>query len=286
MNITKQITSRDTESLSKYLKDVNNISNLLTPEEEVALTIKIQSGCQKSLYQLIKSNLRFVISVAKQYQIKGVVLDDLIAEGNIGLMIAAKRFDHTKGFRFISYAVWWIRQRIQSYLNENSRLVRIPVNKLSLINKIKKATNKLEQENQSEVDVSQIINAMEQKLSAIQVSSLLSINKQHVSLDNHIHNDEGTSTLLDRMPSEEQEEFDVNKTDTKVNSLFSVLSPREKICIAKSFGLNGIAPSSIEELALEFERTPSMIRIIIARGIRKLRWKAKKNDGSFKNYIN
>src|ERR1039457_4699282 len=207
LKISKSITNRESESLEKYLQEIGKV-DLITPEEEVKLAVRIKQGDQKALEKLTKANLRFVVSVAKQYQNQGLTLPDLINEGNLGLIKAAQRFDETRGFKFISYAVWWIRQSILQALAEQSRIVRLPLNKVGLTNRIQKAYSQLEQEFEREPSAEELAEMLE--LDIEEVSSTHGIGGRHVSVDTPLHEGE-EGTLLDILENPNAERAELNK---------------------------------------------------------------------------
>ncbi len=204
LKISKSITNRESQSLEKYLQEIGKVE-LITPEEEVKLATLIKEGCQKSLDRLTKANLRFVVSVAKQYQNQGLSLPDLINEGNLGLIKAAQRFDETRGFKFISYAVWWIRQSILQAFAEQSRIVRLPLNKVGLTNRIQKAFSQLEQQFEREPSAEELATLLEMDIE--EVTATLSINSRHVSMDSPLSDGE-ENTLLDVLENSNAEKTD------------------------------------------------------------------------------
>jgi RNA polymerase primary sigma factor len=259
LKITASITNRNSESLDKYLNDVSK-ENLITPEQEVELAEKIRNGDSEALERLVKANLRFVISVAKQYQNQGLSLSDLICEGNIGLIKAAKRFDETKGFKFISYSVWWIRNSILQALNENSKMVKLPQNRQELLSKYNKASAKLEQilgRTPGSIEI-----AEEMGISKKRLDDLLKFRNDGVSLNTNVGGEESTSTLEELIENE-----GVPPTDQKLNDeslhhdieeILRRLSERERYIIIHTFGLQGtqFPPERIaEELGISVERT-------------------------------
>ncbi|NLB26775.1 MAG: sigma-70 family RNA polymerase sigma factor [Bacteroidales bacterium] len=271
LKITKQVTNRDTLSLDKYLHEIGKVE-LLSAEEEVELAKKIRKGDRKSLDLLIKSNLRFVVSVAKQYQNQGLSLPDLINEGNLGLIKAAERFDETRGFKFISYAVWWIRQSILQSLAEQSRIVRLPLNKIGSINKINKAVNKLEQEFQREPTIEELAELMEAKPDLIE--NTMNFSNIHVSMDAPLR-DEELNNMYDIMLNEDSPSPDTELIDSslrkEIERSLSTLSQREADIIRYYFGLNNYQPHTLEEIGDEFGLTRERVRQIKEKAIKKLK---------------
>ena len=271
LKISKQVTNRDTLSLDKYLHEIGKVE-LLSAEKEVELAKRIKNGDREALETLIKGNLRFVVSVSKQYQNQGLSLPDLINEGNLGLIKAAERFDETRGFKFISYAVWWIRQSILQALAEQARIVRLPLNKIGSINKINKAFNKLEQEFQREPTIEEVAILMESKPELIEDS--LSFSNIHVSMDAPLR-DEENSNLYDVMlnddsldPEEELMNVSLRK---EIERSLSTLGEREAEILRYYFGLNGYQPYTLEEIGDEFGLTRERVRQIKEKAIKKLK---------------
>ncbi|PKG50603.1 MULTISPECIES: sigma-70 family RNA polymerase sigma factor [Olleya] len=275
LKITKQVTNRESKSLDKYLQDISKLP-MITAEEEVELAQKIREGCQKSLDLLTTANLRFVVSVAKQYQNQGLTLPDLINEGNAGLVKAAKRFDETRGFKFISYAVWWIRQAILSALAEQSRIVRLPLNKIGSINKIRKVTSHLEQVNQRPPSASEI--AKELDLTISDVKQSMKISSRHVSMDAPLKEGEDYS-LYDLVSSNESPNPDNNlmreSLNTEIDRALETLTPRESDVIRLNFGLSDQPAMTLDEIGRTFDLTRERVRQIREKGIRRLRQTSK-----------
>ncbi|RAJ14665.1 MULTISPECIES: RNA polymerase sigma factor RpoD/SigA [Olleya] len=275
LKITKQVTNRESKSLDKYLQDISKLP-MITAEEEVELAQKIREGCQKSLDLLTTANLRFVVSVAKQYQNQGLTLPDLINEGNAGLVKAAKRFDETRGFKFISYAVWWIRQAILSALAEQSRIVRLPLNKIGSINKIRKVTSHLEQINQRPPSASEI--AKELDLTISDVKQSMKISSRHVSMDAPLKEGEDYS-LYDLVSSNESPNPDMNlmreSLNTEIDRALETLTPRESDVIRLNFGLSNQPAMTLDEIGRTFDLTRERVRQIREKGIRRLRQTSK-----------
>ena len=270
LKIIKSITGRDSDSLEKYLQEIGR-EGLLTVDEEVELAQRIKKGDRYALDKLVRANLRFVVSVAKQYQNQGLSLPDLINEGNVGLIKAAEKFDETRGFKFISYAVWWIRQSIMQALAEQSRIVRLPLNQVSAINKITKAINKFEQEHERKPnadELAELLNELPEKIN----DSLLA-NGRQVSIDAPFVEDEGNS-LLDVMQNPDSPMADktlVNESlATEINRALSMLSEREKNIVEMNFGINH-QEMTLEEIGIRFGLTRERVRQIREKAIRKLR---------------
>lgn len=275
LKIQKTITGRDDNSLQKYLTEIGKLP-LITAEEEVDLAQRIKRGDAEALEQLVKANLRFVVSVAKQYQGKGLSLPDLISEGNLGLVKAAGRFDETRGFKFISYAVWWIRQSILQGISDQSRVVRLPLNQASLKNKIEKATQKLEQEHEREPTAEELQEALVD-VSLENISASISRGwARSVSLDAPTHGDT-TSTFYDifRDPNAVSPEQVVTRDElrTAINHSLDMLTSREADVIRLYFGLNGKQPHTLEEIGQEFELTRERVRQIKEKAMRHLKYR-------------
>ncbi len=270
LKITKSITSRDSASLDKYLQEIGR-EGLLTVEEEVEMSQRIRKGDRRALDKLVRANLRFVVSVAKQYQNQGLSLPDLINEGNVGLIKAAEKFDETRGFKFISYAVWWIRQTILQALAEQSRIVRLPLNQVSAVNKISKAMTKFEQENErkpSADELSELVGEMPEK-----ITDSLRASGRHVSVDAPFVEGEENS-LLDVMVNNDSPMADktlVNESlSTEISRALSMLNEREKDIVEMSFGINH-QEMTLEEIGERFGLTRERVRQIREKAIRKLR---------------
>lgn len=271
LKITKQVTNRDTLSLDRYLHEIGKVE-LLTAEKEVELAKRIKKGDRNALETLIKANLRFVVSVSKQYQNQGLSLPDLINEGNLGLIKAAERFDETRGFKFISYAVWWIRQSILQALAEQARIVRLPLNKIGSINKINKAFNKLEQEFQREPTVEEIAELMEAKPELVEDS--LNFSSVHVSMDAPLR-DEEANNMYDIMLNDDSpkpdEKLISGSLRKEIERSLSTLGEREAEILRFYFGLNGYQPHTLEEIGDEFGLTRERVRQIKEKAIKKLK---------------
>lgn len=271
VKISKQYTNRESQSLDKYLQEIGKVE-LLAPEEEIELARKIKKGDQNSLEKLTKANLRFVVSVAKQYQNQGLSLGDLINEGNLGLIKAAKRFDETRGFKFISYAVWWIRQSILQALAEQSRIVRLPLNRVGALNKIGKAFSTLEQEFEREPSPSEL--AEELDMSLFEVADTLKISGRHLSMDAPFAQGED-NRLLDVIQDERtplpDNELMRESLSREVERALSTLSDREAEVIRLYFGLGREHSLTLEEIGEKFNLTRERVRQIKEKAIRRLR---------------
>ncbi|NWF90794.1 MAG: sigma-70 family RNA polymerase sigma factor [Ignavibacteriaceae bacterium] len=271
MKIVKQFTNRENQSLDKYLQEIGKIG-LLSPEQEIELAIRIRKGEQAALEHLAKANLRFVVSVAKQYQNQGLSLGDLINEGNLGLLKAAKRFDETRGFKFISYAVWWIRQSILQALAEQSRIVRLPLNRVGALNKIGKAYSNLEQEFEREPSADEI--AKELDMDAAEIAETLKISGRHVSMDAPFSQGEENSLFdvieSDLQPSPDHELMD-ESLKAEIERALSTLSEREAEVIKLYFGLDKENSLTLEEIGERFNLTRERVRQIKEKAIRRLR---------------
>src|SRR5687768_13033760 len=272
LKITKSITNRESQSLEKYLQEIGKVE-LISSEEEVRLAALIRQGCQKSLDRLTKANLRFVVSVAKQYQNQGLSLPDLINEGNLGLIKAAQRFDETRGFKFISYAVWWIRQSILQALAEQSRIVRLPLNKVGLTNRIQEAFSQLEQQFEREPSAEELAELLEMDLD--EVTASLSISSRHISMDTPISEGED-GTLLDLLenPNAEKTDGDLDHTQslkTEIDRSLRTLTERQKEVICYFFGIGVDHPMSLEDIGERFNLTRERVRQIKDKAITKLR---------------
>jgi RNA polymerase primary sigma factor len=283
LKIVKQFTNRESQSLDKYLQDIGKVA-LLTPEQEIDLAVRIKKGEPKALEELTKANLRFVVSVAKQYQNQGLSLGDLINEGNLGLIKAAKRFDETRGFKFISYAVWWIRQSILQALAEQSRIVRLPLNRVGALNKIGKAYSNLEQEFEREPSATEL--ARELSMDISEIADTLQISGKHVSMDAPFLKGEENRLLdviqNDQQPSPDQ---DLMKESLKaeIERALSTLSEREAEVIKLYFGLNKEHACTLEEIGERFNLTRERVRQIKEKAIRRLRHASRSKN--LKTYL-
>ena len=273
LKISKQLTNRDTASLDKYLSEISRVE-LISADEEILLAQKIRKGDRAALDRLAKANLRFVVSVAKQYQNQGMQLPDLISEGNLGLIKAAKRFDEKRGFKFISYAVWWIRQSILQALAERSRIVRLPLNKIGAINKINRAYSDLEQRLERPPSAQEIADLSECSVNDVKQS--LVNNTRHISMDSPLGNDDTSKLSLydilpnDTLPSPENQLM-VESLRKDIDRSLSKLSSREMTVMRLYFGLNGVQPMSLEEIGGRFDLTRERVRQIKEKAIRNLR---------------
>jgi RNA polymerase primary sigma factor len=272
LKITQSITNRESASLEKYLQDIGK-EDMVSPQEEVILAQKIRNGDRVALDKLTRANLRFVVSVAKQYQNQGLSLPDLINEGNLGLIKAAQRFDETKGFKFISYAVWWIRQSILQSIAEQSRLVRLPLNQIGAINKVKKALSKLEQQFQREPSPDEISEAVE--LSRDQVNDVLRVGNRPVSMDAPFDNNEDNNTLLDvisdtELPTADSSLIDESLTED-INRSLNTLSKREAEIIKMFFGIGTKHSMSLDEIGMQLSLTRERVRQIKETALRRLK---------------
>ncbi|TAH27356.1 MAG: RNA polymerase sigma factor RpoD/SigA [Cytophagales bacterium] len=271
LKISKQITNRESQSLDKYLQEIGKV-DLLTPDEEVTLAKRIKEGDQLALEKLTKANLRFVVSVAKQYQNQGLSLGDLINEGNLGLIKAAQRFDETRGFKFISYAVWWIRQSILQALAEQSRIVRLPLNRVGSLNKISKTFSELEQKFEREPSPDELAEVLE--VSTSEVVDTLKISGRHVSMDAPFVQGEENS-LLDVLENDGEDTPDSSLMNDslrkEVQRALSTLTQREADVITLYFGLNGEHSMTLEEIGEKFNLTRERVRQIKEKAIRRLR---------------
>jgi len=271
LKITKQVTNRETASLDKYLQEIGKVE-LITADEEVELAQRIRQGDKIALEKLTKANLRFVVSVSKQYQNQGLSLPDLINEGNLGLIKAAQRFDETRGFKFISYAVWWIRQSILQALAEQSRIVRLPLNKIGSINKINKTYARLEQEFEREPNAEEIAEALD--ITESEVKESMKNAGRHVSMDAPLVQDEDNN-MYDVLKSDEvvtpETELLYESLRKEIDRAISTLTPREADVVRLYFGLNGSHPMTLEEIGEKFDLTRERVRQIKEKAIRRLK---------------
>ena len=272
LKITKSITNRESQSLEKYLQEIGKVE-LINSEEEVKLAIRIKQGDQAALDKLTKANLRFVVSVAKQYQNQGLTLPDLINEGNLGLIKAAQRFDETRGFKFISYAVWWIRQSILQALAEQARIVRLPLNKVGLTNRISKAYSQLEQEYEREPTAEELATLLD--LDIDEVTASMGSSVRHVSMDQPLADGED-STLMDVFinPNSESTDMDIAfraSLKMEIERSLSTLTDRQKEVIRFFFGIGVDHPLSLEDIGARFNLTRERVRQIKDKAITKLR---------------
>lgn len=271
LKITKQVTNRETLSLDKYLHEIGKV-DLLGAEKEVELAKRIRTGDREAFETLIKANLRFVVSVAKQYQNQGLSLPDLINEGNLGLIKAAQRFDETRGFKFISYAVWWIRQSILQALAEQARIVRLPLNKIGSINKINKAFNQLEQEFQREPTAKEISEMLEMNPDMVEES--LKASGHHLSMDAPLRDEDGNNlydVFLNTGTPTPDKGLMNNSLQQEIERSLMTLAEREADVIRYYFGLNGLRVHTLEEIGEEFSLTRERVRQIKEKAIKKLK---------------
>ena len=285
LKITKQVTNRETASLEKYLQEIGRV-DLITAEEEVELAKRIKEGDQFALEKLTKANLRFVVSVSKQYQNQGLTLPDLINEGNLGLIKAAQRFDETRGFKFISYAVWWIRQSILQALAEQSRIVRLPLNKIGNISRINKAFAKLEQEFERPPTVTELAELLEMTMD--DVKQTIRNSGRHVSMDAPLtDDDDGAGNMYALMKDDDQVNPDDKVIDdslkAEINRCLHTLTERERDVIVLYFGLGGVENCTLEEIGKRFDLTRERVRQIKEKGLRKLKG-ASRNE-NLKQYL-
>ncbi len=283
LKITKQVTNRDTKSLEKYFQEISKI-DLITADEEVELARRIREGDQIALNKLVNANLRFVVSAAKQYQGSGLRLSDLINEGNIGLVKAAKRFDETRGFKFISYAVWWIRQSILQAMSQQSRMIRLPLNKIGLISKIKKVYSSLEQTFQRPPSAIEI--ARELDISTAQVKLAMKNSGKHLSMDAPFQEGE-SSNLYNVLASKDAPSPDAtmmkDSLRTDINQALKVLPNRESEIVRLYYGIGGQTPKSLSEIGELFDITRERVRQIREKAIRILR--NKSNNAVLQGYL-
>lgn len=271
LKITQQITARDNDSLEKYLQEIGKMS-LITPEEEVSLARKIRTGDQQALEKMTKANLRFVVSVAKQYQHQGLSLSDLINEGNIGLIKAAQRFDESKGFKFISYAVWWIRQSILQALVEQSRMVRLPLNKVGSLSKLNKIMIHFEQQHEREPSHDELAEIM--NVTAKEITEMMKGAGKHLSMDAPIkENEEGTMIEFYQDSDSKPVDEDLAKESLKkdINRVLSTMNKRDADIVSCFFGVNGELPMNLDEIGQRFGLTRERVRQIKEKAIRRLR---------------
>lgn len=284
LKITNKITTRESVALDKYLNDIGKIP-MLAGDDEANLARRIREGDQAALDTLTKSNLRFVVSVAKQYQNQGLSLSDLINEGNMGLIKAAKRFDETKGFKFISYAVWWIRQSILQSIVEHSRMVRLPLNKVGSYNKVNEVLMSFVQKFERQPSNSELgeILGMTEK----EIANIIKNRGRHISFDAPIGGDDGDSTMLDVVSTSQEDSPEIKLLNQslidEVNLGLAILSPREVEVISTYYGLNGKKSLTLEEIGDLYGLTRERVRQIKERAIRRLR--KSKNNNALKSYL-
>ena len=285
LKIVKQVTNREVASLDKYLQEISR-EGMISADEEVELAIRIKAGDQRALEKLTRANLRFVVSVAKQYQNQGMTLPDLINEGNVGLIKAAERFDETRGFKFISYAVWWIRQAILQALAEQARIVRLPLNKIGTINKLNRAFSELEQKYERPPSAEELAEFM--GVSVTDVKQSLQSNGRHVSMDAPLtEGDESSSSLYDVLPNTYSETPDVDLVKDSlrkdIERSLSTLTSREGEVVRLYFGLNGRYPLTLEEIGDKFDLTRERVRQIKEKAIRRMKHTSRSK--MLKNYL-
>ena len=284
LRITNKITNRESIALDKYLNDISKIV-LLSADEEAELATKVKLGDENALERLATCNLRFVVSVAKQYQNQGLSLGDLINEGNVGLLKAAKRFDETRGFKFISYAVWWIRQSILQAIVEHSRIVRVPLNKVSAYSRVNEAYIGFIQEFEREPGIEELAELL--GISEKEVESSLYAARHHFSFDSPINDEEGASTMLDLLQSDKADAPDLKLMDdslkAEIQNGLSILSPREVDVLSSYYGLNGHKDNTLEEIGELYGLTRERVRQIKDRAIRRLRKSINRN--ALKSYL-
>ena len=282
LKISKSITNRESASLEKYLQEIGH-QDLLTADEEVELAQQIRKGDRTALERLTKANLRFVVSVAKQYQNKGLSLPDLINEGNLGLIKAAERYDETRGFKFISYAVWWIRQSILQAIAEQSRIVRLPLNQVGSVNRIARELNKFEQENERKPSVEEMADRID--LPEEKIAEAMKINTNHVSMDAPFADGEDNS-LLDFLPNTDSPStdnvLDQESLRTEIGRVLDVLNDREQKVIKAFFGI-GMQEMTLEEIGDKYNLTRERVRQIKEKAIRRLRYNTKSK--TLKTYL-
>ena len=279
LKITQQVTNRETISLEKYLQDISKL-DMITADEEVELARKIKAGDMNALEKLVRANLRFVISVSKQYQNQGLTLPDLINEGNIGLIKAAERFDETRGFKFISYAVWWIRQSILQAIAEQARIVRLPLNKIGNISKINKAFTSLEQFHEREPSVEEIADLLD--ITTNEVSDFLKISGRHISVDAPLSDNEDSGSMLDLMSDENvlnspDKELTNESLRNEIEGSLSTLSPREATVLKMYYGIGYKIPLTLDEIGRSLDLTRERVRQIKEKSLRRLKQTSRSN---------
>ena len=278
LKIAKQVTNRETASLDKYLQEIGRV-DLISADEEVELAKRIKAGDRQALERLTKANLRFVVSVSKQYQNQGLTLSDLINEGNLGLIKAAERFDETRGFKFISYAVWWIRQSILQALAEQARIVRLPLNKIGNINKINRAFSELEQKLERPPSADELAEILDCKPQEVKQS--LSQNGRHISMDAPlVEGDDSSSSMYDVMGSKDslpspESNLVLESLRSDIRQSLKTLTPRESQVVSMFYGLEGKMPLSLEEIGYRFDLTRERVRQIKEKAIRRLKHTTK-----------
>jgi RNA polymerase primary sigma factor len=274
--ITTKLTNRDIASFNQYLREVNDIP-MLTPDEEIALTEKVCNGDKAAADELVERNLRFVISVAKKYATDKIPLGDLVNEGNIGLIIAVNKFQPTMGYKFISFAVWWIRKIILEHVSKHGKMVRLPANKINNLSKLDKLVSELEQKNNHRVDIQEVISAFGNEMTSDEFEFLDGLSTFSVdSLDREISNDEGNSSTLGDLISDDTDkstDYLLNNSDVveEINVLLETLKPRDKHIMESLFGLNGQAPKTLEEVGKDVNLTREMVRQVREKTLKKFK---------------
>lgn len=284
LKISKSITNRESASLEKYLQEIGKVE-LITPQEEVELSQRVKKGDRAALERMVKGNLRFVVSVAKQYQGQGLSLPDLINEGNVGLIKSVERFDDTRGFKFISFAVWWIRQSILQAIAVHARMIRVPLNKVLINGRIQKTHSRLEQELERAPSAEEIAEALDMDIE--EIAANLASHSRHVSLDVPISEGED-GTMLDTLenPNSENADGDMYHGDslkTEINRSLNILTPRQKDTLCYFFGIGLDRPMSLEDIGDKFDLTPERVRQIKDKAIMKLR--ATQNFDLLRSYL-
>ena len=279
MKITKQFTNRESKSLDQYLQEIGKV-DLLTPDQEIELAIRIRKGDKLALDALTKANLRFVVSVAKQFQNQGLSLGDLINEGNLGLIKAAQRFDETRGFKFISYAVWWVRQSIMQAIADQSRIVRLPLNRVGSLSKISKAYRDLEQEYERKPTTTELASILD--MSQDDVAHAMQISGRHVSMDAPFSGDDDKNSLMDVLPNEDQPSPDTilmrESLKKEVENALSTLSEKEAKVLRLYFGIDAERSATLEEIGEKFDLTRERVRQIKEKALRRLKHNAKSKN--------
>lgn len=274
LKISKSITNRESASLDKYLQEIGH-EELLTTDQEVELAQRIRKGDKRALERLTKANLRFVVSVAKQYQNQGLSLPDLINEGNVGLIKAAEKFDETRGFKFISYAVWWIRQSILQAIAEQSRLVRLPLNQVGSVNKITRELNKFEQEHERKPSVDEIAERVD--LPEDKIADAMKANSRHVSMDAPIADGEDSSMIdfLSGDSSNTDRELAIESLKAEVSRILKLLTDKEQKVLRAFFGIDGSPEMTLDEIGEKYNLTRERVRQIKEKALRRLRYNTK-----------
>lgn len=274
LKISKSITNRESASLDKYLQEIGH-EELLTTDQEVELAQRIRKGDKRALERLTKANLRFVVSVAKQYQNQGLSLPDLINEGNVGLIKAAEKFDETRGFKFISYAVWWIRQSIRQAIAEQSRLVRLPLNQVGSVNKITRELNKFEQEHERKPSVDEIAERVD--LPEDKIADAMKANSRHVSMDAPIADGEDSSMIdfLSGDSSNTDRELAIESLKAEVSRILKLLTDKEQKVLRAFFGIDGSPEMTLDEIGEKYNLTRERVRQIKEKALRRLRHNTK-----------